>query len=834
MSELPVKQVIPDLSRALESHRRAVLSAPPGSGKTTLVPLELLDTPWLDGAGILLLEPRRLAARAAASRMASLLNESVGERVGYTIRLERKISRNTRIEVVTEGILTRRLQQNPELPGVGLVIFDEFHERNLHSDLSLALALDAQQGLRDDLHLLVMSATLDQQRISALMDDAPIVQAEGRQFPVTNRYLGQIPEKRKIAEQVAGAIVRAYQSEAGDVLAFLPGVAEIRGVEKLLASRFSADDIKPLITPLYGDLPKAAQDRAILPDLKKRRRIVLTTSIAETSLTIEGIEVVVDCGWTRMPRFLPGMGLTRLETVPVSQAAAVQRAGRAGRLGPGVCYRLCAESYHDQLQAHHPAEILQTDLAPLALQLASWGVADPTQLRWLDPPPRGAFSQAVDLLQTLGALDQQGRLTTLGKRMAELPTHPRLAHMLVHTPSKKRQLVSDIVSLLSERDIINSREDGCDLGLRLRLLNAWRENRAPANVAASSCRHIDRISKDWLRRLQRKDRLEKSQLSVGQLLALAFPDRLAQRSGHARFRLVNGRAVRLAEHDPLANEPFLVAAQLDAGRSEGRVRLAASIDLEEIRSLPEARINEVEEVVWDKRLLRVNASLEERLGALVLSRKTLPPGESEIIKAAMIEGIQFMGLDALPWTPLIRQWQDRVIWLGAHTDDSIWPDLSDDWLIEHLEVWLGPWLDSVQSKGQLQRLDLFTILQTRLTWEQQQSLNQWAPTHLKVPSGSKIALQYSKNSVPVLAVRLQEMFGLTETPKVGQKPLAVMLHLLSPAQRPIQITDDLAGFWLRTYSDVKKELKGRYPKHYWPDDPLQAQATNRVKPRKSR
>ncbi|MES9941572.1 MAG: ATP-dependent helicase HrpB [Candidatus Thiodiazotropha sp. 6PLUC2] len=833
MSDLPVKQVIPDLNRALESHRRAVLSAPPGSGKTTLVPLELLDSSWLNGGGILLLEPRRLAARAAASRMASLLGESVGERVGYSIRLERKVSRKTRIEVVTEGILTRRLQQNPELPGVGLVIFDEFHERNLHSDLSLALTLDAQQGLREDLHLLVMSATLDQKRISALMDDAPIVQALGRQFPVTCHYLEQIPEKRKIAEQVAGAIVRACQCETGDVLAFLPGVAEIRSVGKLLGSRFSDYERVPLITPLYGDLPKAAQDRAILPDQKKRRRIVLTTSIAETSLTIEGIKVVVDCGWSRMPRFLPGIGLTRLETVPVSQAAAVQRAGRAGRLGPGICYRICAESYHTQLQAHHPAEILQTDLAPLALQLASWGVADPMQLRWLDPPPRGAFSQAIDLLQVLGALDEHGRITTLGRRMVELPTHPRLAHMLVHTSSEKRELVSDIVSLLSERDIISSREEGCDLALRLRLLNAWREKRAPANATASSCRYIDRISKDWLRRLQHKGCHQQKQISVGQLLALAFPDRLAQRTGHARFRLVNGRAVRLAEHDPLANEPFLVAAQLDAGQSEGRVRLATSIDLEEIRSLPETRINHLQEILWDKRLQRVSSSLEERLGALVLSRKPLPSGDSELIKAAMIDGIRIMGLDALPWSRSVRQWQDRVIWLGSHTDDSNWPDLSDHWLIEHLETWLGPWLESILNKEQLQRLDLLTILQTQLTWEQQQSLNQWAPTHLKVPSGSKIALQYTRDAGPVLAVRLQEMFGLAETPKICNKQVPVMLHLLSPAQRPIQITDDLAGFWIRTYSEVKKELKGRYPKHYWPDDPLQAEATNRTKRRKS-
>lgn len=835
MTELPVRQVIPQLSKALAEHGRAVLSAPPGSGKTTLVPLELMDAPWLGGAGILLLEPRRLAARAAAGRMASLMSESVGDRVGYTIRMERKVSRKTRIEVVTEGILTRRLQHNPELPDVGLIIFDEFHERNLDSDLSLALALDAQQGLRDDLRLLVMSATLDQKRVSELMANAPVIEAQGRQFPVKSFYLGQTPDKRSIAEQAVGAIVQAWQSNSGDILAFLPGVAEIRRTMKLLQKRFSGNSSPVLICPLYGDLSKADQDRAILPDPKQRRRIVLTTSIAETSLTIEGIEVVVDGGWSRMPRFLPGIGLSRLETVPVSQAAAEQRAGRAGRLAPGICYRIGSESYHRQLAAHHPAEIMQTDLAPLALQLASWGVADPNQLRWLDPPPKGAFSQGVSLLRALGALDEQYRITALGRRMAELPTHPRLAHMLVHTADEMLQIGCDVVALLSERDIFLSRDHGSDLGLRLRQINSWREEGASDQRISSACRHIDRVSKDWLRRLKyQRARVKSEDLSLSQLLALAFPDRIAQRTGHARFRLVNGRAVRLSEDDPLAGAVYLVAVQLDAGQSEGRVRLALSIDLDEIRCLPEVNI-EVEEVVrWDRRLERVNSSQEERLGALVLSQKPLSIGDPEVVKTAMIEGVRMMGLAALPWTAAARQWQQRAIWLGGQLDDPDWPDISDVWLLDHLDGWLLPWLDNIQSKAQLQRLDLLSILQSSLTWEQQKSLNQWAPTHLKVPSGSKIGLCYTADAAPVLAVRLQELFGLTDTPKVGQKQVRVMLHLLSPAQRPIQITDDLAGFWLRTYSEVKKELKGRYPKHYWPDNPLQAEATHRPKPRKVR
>ena len=834
MTELPVKQVIAELSETLATQGRAVLSAPPGSGKTTLVPLELLNSPWLDGNGILLLEPRRLAARAAASRMASLLGEKVGERVGYSIRLERKVSRNTRIEVVTEGILTRRLQRDPELPGVGLVIFDEFHERNLHSDLSLTLTLDAQQGLREDLRLLVMSATLDQKSVSALLHDAPVIQAQGRQYPITHHYLDQAGDKYRIAEQVVRAIAKAWQDEQGDILAFLPGVGEIRSAQKLLEEQMKRQNQAVLITPLYGDLAKDDQDRAILPDPNKRRRIVLTTSIAETSLTIEGIRVVVDGGWSRMPRFLPALGLTRLETVPVSKAAAEQRAGRAGRLGPGVCYRICSESAHSQSIPHHPAEILQTDLAPLALQLATWGVADPDQLRWLDPPPKGAFAQAVTLLQTLGAVDQQGRVMPLGRRMAELPTHPRLAHMLIHAPGDQRQLVSDLVALITERDPLSIRDDGSDLTLRLALLKQWREKNLTEPRHRSACRHLDRVSKDWLRRLRVKGGGESSSLlSVGELLALAFPDRIAQRSAHGRFKLVTGRAVRLAEDDPLAGEDYLVAVHLDAGQNEGRIRLAASIGLQDVHALPEITLEERSVVCWDRREERVTTSSEEVLGTLVLSRKKLTNPDPESVKAAMIDGVRTMGIGALPWSKALRQWQLRVNWLVAQLDDSEWPDLSDKWLSDNLESWLVPWLGGIQSKQQLQRLDLQAILLTRLSWDQQQTLKSWAPTHLSVPSGSKIPLRYTADEAPVLAVRLQELFGLNDTPRICQGRVPVILHLLSPAHRPIQVTDDLAGFWQRTYAEVKKELKGRYPKHYWPDNPLLAEATHRAKPRKS-
>ncbi|MCU7906248.1 MAG: ATP-dependent helicase HrpB [Candidatus Thiodiazotropha sp. (ex Epidulcina cf. delphinae)] len=836
MDELPVKQVMPALAEALTTSGSAVLSAPPGSGKTTLAPLALLTSAWLGNGNILLLEPRRLAARAAAARMAELLGESLGEKVGYTIRLERKVSRLTRIEVVTEGILTRRLQKDPQLQGVGLVIFDEFHERNLHSDLALALTLDVQQGLREDLRLLVMSATLDCNRISQLMGGAPIIEAEGRQYPVTHRYLGWVPDKKRLAEQVTQAVSHAWRRETGDLLVFLPGVGEIRRTQQSLASRLVDLDPPPLICPLYGDLPKADQDRAIRPDKGRRRRIVLTTAIAETSLTIEGVGVVIDSGWSRLPRFLPSIGLTRLETAPVSRAAADQRAGRAGRLGPGSCYRLWSEAHQARLPNHRPPEILQADLAPLALELAIWGVADPKSLNWLDPPPQAAYDQACDLLQRLGAMDHRRRLTPVGRRMAGLPTHPRLAHILLNATGADLHPICDLVALLSERDILLHRTDdrhGVDVDLRLRLFGAWRESREAGRLDEKRCRLVDRVSRDWRRRLRRTViRRQGGSLSVAQLLVLAYPDRLAQRTGHGRFRLINGRAVRLADDDPLAGQAFLVAAQLDAGQAEGWVRLAAGISESEIRALPDLPIEQVEVVAWDRQSKRVNAACEERLGVLLLKRRQLNRADPQVVCVAMLQGIREMGLDTLPWSRPLRQWQARVCWLGEQLRDPQWPDLADGWLSENTPQWLGAWLEGIHSREQLRRLDLTAILQSLLSWEQRQQVEREAPAYLRAPSGSKIALRYAPGMPPVLAVRLQEMFGLTETPRICRGRVPVTLHLLSPAQRPMQITDDLPGFWKRTYPDVKRELQGRYPKHYWPDDPLQAAPTGRAKPRR--
>lgn len=838
--ELPVKAVIPSLSTALAEHPSAVLCAPPGSGKTTLVPIEMLDAPWLAGGRILMLEPRRLAARAAAARMACLLREAVGERVGYAIRLERKISARTRIEVVTEGILTRRLQDDPTLSGVGLVIFDEFHERNLQSDLALALSLDAQQGLREDLRLLVMSATLDSDWVSALLGGAPVITAQGRSYPVQLHYMPEMPDRRRIAEQTASAARQAYRREQGDLLVFLPGVSEIKRTLGLLQQGLADETPPPVLCPLYGDLPKAEQDKALLPDPAGRRRIVLTTSIAETSLTIEGVTTVVDSGWSRLPAFLPGIGLTRLETLPVSRAAADQRTGRAGRLGPGSCYRLWPEHYQARLPAFQPAEILQADLAPLALDLASWGVSDPQALRWPEPPPAAAYAQACELLQELGALDRQRRLTPLGRGMARLPLHPRLAHMLLRCDPAHRRTVCDLAALLSERDIAPRTSDvggSADITLRLHLLEAWRSAAAGArgntSYDAAACRQVDRLSRDWLKRLQgAAPSVETADLSLAQYLALAYPDRLAQQTAHGRFRLVSGRAVRLAEDDPLAGEEFLVAAQLDAGRTEGRVRLAAGIGEAEIRSLPDLQIETHERIAWDRSAQRVGMRCEERLGALVLRQSPLRDADPDKVLEAMLQGVAEMGLQALPWNRSLNQWRDRVCWLHQTMQESGLPDLSDTWLSGHLKQWLAPWLSGITSHAQLQRLDLSAILKGLLSWEQQQLLEREAPSHLQVPSGSRIALKYSAGEAPVLAVRLQELFGLSQTPRVGGGRVPVMLHLLSPAQRPMQITDDLGGFWQRTYPEVKRELMGRYPKHYWPDKPWEAEATARAKPRK--
>ncbi len=834
MEFLPINSVLPELRTALGAGRRLVLQAPPGAGKTTAVPLALLDEPWLAGKTILMLEPRRLAARAAAARMAQLLGESVGQTVGYRVRFDQKVSKATRVEVLTEGILTRRLQQDPELAGVGLVIFDEFHERHLHSDLALALCLDSAEALREDLALLVMSATLDGGAVAKLLD-APLVTSEGRAYPVDTRYLSRDAEGR-ISDVVTAAVHRALAECEGDVLVFLPGSGEIRWVAEALKG--SAPAIQ--IHPLYGDLPLEEQQRAILPDPQGARKVVLATNIAETSLTIEGVRVVIDSGWQRVPRFDPRSGLTRLDTVRVSRASADQRAGRAGRLGPGVCYRLWGEGTQRGLVPFALPEIATADLAPLALDLSLWGTNDATALRWLDAPPAGALAQARQLLSELEAVDTVGRITAAGREMAALPLHPRLAHMLVKAETMGLAgLACDVAAILTERDLLRgpAAQRDCDFGVRLEALQAHRRDGRDGarrfDADPNACAAAERAARQWRHLLHAQAPGPEAIGEAGLLLALAYPDRVAaRRSGEeGRYLLASGRGGRLEPHCRLAREPFIVAADLDGAGDDSRIRSAAAVARDELERALAARLAWREEVRWDAATEAVVVRRVRGLGLVVLEEAPLPRAAPERLVAAMAEGIRTLGLACLPWTDEARQLQARVGSLRLWQPEAGWPDLSDAALLQGLEQWLAPFLNGVTRRAHLARLDLVEILKAHLGWEPARRLEQEVPTHIEVPSGSRKRLHYEVGQPPVLAVKLQEMFGLADTPRVANGRVAVMLHLLSPAQRPIQVTQDLRGFWERTYAEVKKELKGRYPKHPWPDDPWSAAPTARAKPR---
>jgi ATP-dependent helicase HrpB len=834
MIPLPIDEVLPELRTTLAAHRALVLQAPPGAGKTTGVPPALLNEPWLAGRTILMLEPRRLAARAAAARMAQLLGESVGETVGYRIRFESKVSARTRIEVLTEGILTRRLQTDPELKSVGLVIFDEFHERHLHADLALALCLDSQHGLREDLKIMVMSATLDGEGISKLLSDAPLVTSRGRSFPVAVHYLPRDPSG-PLAPTVCGAVLRAFEQHEGDILTFLPGAWEIRRTQELLEERLRGTVD---ISPLYGDLPWEAQDRALRP-ANGRRKIVLATPIAETSLTIEGIRVVVDSGFARVPQFDPKSGLSRLTTVRISRASSEQRAGRAGRLAPGACYRLWSETTQRGLIPQSIPEIRSADLAPFALELSAWG-ATPEALSWLDPPPPTALNQARTLLTELDALDAAGRITETGRAMVRLPLHPRLAHML-HAAERMHlgALACDIAALLSERDIFTGESRrSADFTQRLEALWAFRRQGRPAAASlradANACARVNQAAQQFQRLLSVTGSAQVTDIEhVGLLLALAYPDRVAlpRAPGDNRYLLASGRGARLHESEMRLRQSCIVAASIDLGETEGTIYLAAPVTLEELRAHLASHIREEEGVRWDVPSQTVMARREERFGALVLDSKPLTNADPEKMRGAMLEGIRRLGLDALPWTPDARDWQARVLSLKAWLPEEDWPDVSDAALLATLDDWLGPYLDGIARRDHLVRLDLLAILQARLDWNQSKRLEQDAPTHITVPSGSHLKLDYKPGESPVLAVKLQEMFGLADTPRVARGRVPVTLHLLSPARRPIQVTQDLRGFWERTYAEVRKELKGRYPKHPWPDDPWNAVPTARAKRR---
>jgi len=831
---LPVETVHPELARALAESGAAVLVAPPGAGKTTMVPPALLDEAWLGGRKILLLEPRRLAARAAARWMAELHREEPGQTVGYRIRRESRAGPATRIEVVTEGILTRVIQDDPSLEGVGLVIFDEFHERSIHADLGLALAIQSRAVLRPDLRILVMSATLAAEPVASLLGDVPVITTEGRSYPVVTRYLPPRPEIR-IEAAAASAVRRALAEEEGDILVFLPGQGEIRRVAGQLVTPSSVS-----VLPLYGNLAQAEQDLAIRQSPPGRRKVVLATSIAETSLTIDGVRVVIDAGFSRVPRYSPGSGLTRLATVRVSRASADQRRGRAGRTAPGVCYRLWAEAEDQQLLPRSTPEILEADLAPLALELALSGVEDPMELCWLDPPPPAALSEARVLLRQLGALDGAGRATRHGRRMAELGTHPRLAHLLIRGAELGAgSLAAELAALLEGRDILRGttgRPDA-DLSLRLELLerrevptlfHGWTVDRGGVERVREEVRAWRAATRPVAAAAREAGSGPGQPVSAGVLLAFAYPDRVGQRRpGQAgRFLLRNGQGMT-TDSPALLHAEFIVAAQLDGDRRESRLWLGAPISAGEVEAHFGDQIESEEVLEWDEEAGGLIAEHRERLGALALGAKPIKDLDPDLVRQAIMAWLRRGGLETLAWSDESRRIRERLMFLHRLLGRP-WPDVSDAGLAASVDRWLGPHLAGVRRRTQLDRIDLAEALLGMLDWQTRRDLDDLAPTHLVVPSGSRIRVDYADPAAPVLAVRLQEVFGLTESPRVGGGRVAVTMHLLSPAQRPVQVTQDLAGFWRTSYFDVRKEMRGRYPKHYWPDDPLVAEPTRRT------
>lgn len=846
---LPVEDILESLKQQLSERHEVVLEAPPGAGKTTLVPLALMDEPWLKHRKILMLEPRRIATRSAAHRMASLLNESAGQTIGYRMRLESKVGKNTKVEVITEGILTRMLQQDPSLNDVGLVIFDEFHERNLDSDLALSLCLKGRDLFRDDqdpLKILVMSATLDSQATSELLGDAPVVKSEGKAYPIDIIYGQARQAKERIIDRMVATIKRAIdENPTSSVLAFLPGQGEIRRTADELSNWVFDRKIQGVhLHPLYGNLSIEDQQQAMSPLSGQQlndQKIVLATNIAETSLTIDGVDVVVDCGLVREAKFNPAIGMTGLHTVKISKASSDQRAGRAGRLRPGKCYRLWSADQQGQLAAHSTAEILNADLAPLVLQLLQWGVGDPKQLSWIDPPPKGLWQKAIDLLRSLGAIKRKTNgwgLTKHGQAMTSLPVHPRLAHLLLCGSAigciKPAALLA---SMLSDRDPFS--RDNVDISDRLELLNGKS--------------HCPPMHKGWLHRTrQLAQKFEQQTLKVkrpgkishlitaeqlpGYLLACAYPDRIARQRHSGGYQLANGRSAKLMGDHHLANNGWLAIAEVSSmqGGKGDIIRSAVKLDagLFELALSNAVELDTIAE--WDTKTNRFVAEQQQKIGVLIVQRTRLNTVPAEAKSAALIQQLRKQGLGLLPWTAELTQWCARVTLLrsieGANLDNGNWPDVSEEGLLATLEEWLAPYLDTVNLLNDFKKIRLTNILHARLPWEKQQTLNKLAPTHLKVPSGSSIRIDYAE-SPPVLAVKLQEMFGCEQSPAVIAGKVPLLIHLLSPAGKPLQITQDLASFWRTSYHEVKKEMRGRYPKHPWPDNPQVEMATWKTKKR---
>jgi ATP-dependent helicase HrpB len=831
-TDLPIVEIIPELKEKLKESPVIILQAPPGAGKSTILPLELIDEKWLSGKKILMLEPRRLAARSVAGRMAQLLNEDIAETVGYRIRFENRCGKNTRIEVVTEGILTRMLQHDNALEQTGLVIFDEFHERSLNADLALALCLQVQQVLRSDLRILIMSATLDSAKLSELLNNAPILSSQGRQFPVSIKYLN-IDEKEYLPQRMARGIKTALKEQQGDVLAFFPGAGEIQRAQQLLEN----EGLPVSIHPLFGDLSSQKQQEAILPHPHGTRKVVLATSIAETSLTIEGITTIVDSGFSRVPVFDARSGLTRLETVKVTKDAADQRAGRAGRLGPGVCYRLWSEGSHIHLNPNRKPEILEADLAPLMLELYEWGIQNINELLWINPPPAGNVSQAKELLKELGAVTDN-KINARGKEMLQMPTHPRIAHLLIEAKHWQGKdpgtnytcLSTDVAAMLEERDPLQ-KESGTDLSLRVEALRKWRSKEF-VNADRRVLERIERLAQSWRKLIKTEtDNSAPDHYAVGKLLAAAYPERVAKRidKKSLRYRLANGRIVKMLEQDPLHQEEYLAIAQLDAGSSEGKVFSAAALDPADLADLA----TEKQIVVWDKERGMITAAIEKCVGGIVLESKPITKINEELRIPVLCKVIREQGLKMLGWDESQDSLQARILSLRKWRPEENWPDVSNEHLLDTLEEWLSPYLLNIYKATELQKLDLNQIIRSILPWELAQKLDSLAPAAMEVPTGSMIRLKYFNDGSKIeMAVRLQEVFGLFETPTVNDGRNKVLMQLLSPGYKPVQVTQDLNSFWNKTYFEVRKDLLSRYPKHHWPQDPLTAEAMRGPKKRK--
>jgi len=826
---LPITAIIADIRRALQRAPRLVVQAPPGAGKTTLVPLALLDEPWLQARKIIMLEPRRLAVRAAARRMADLSGQSLGRTAGYRTRLDSCAGPHTRIEVVTDGILTRMLQSDPELPEAGLVIFDEFHERSLQADLALALLLDAQAALRPDLRLIVMSATLDADGLGRSLQ-AEVLSAEGRSYEVVTHYRERAVQNAP-EQETAQQVLAALRTEPGSVLVFLPGAAEIRRTAALLRGNVPPD---AQVVPLYGNLSRAEQDRAIVPAAAGTRKVVLATSIAETSLTIEGVRVVIDCGLARVPRYDAGADMTRLATLPVSRAAADQRRGRAGRSEPGVCYRLWTRAQDRSLPEHYEPEIKNTDLAGCALELALWGVSDPAQLFWITPPPAGPFKRARKLLLRLGALDAHGRITAEGRRMAGMGLHPRLAYMVLRGMDRGLgSLACDMAALLSERDVLRFSGGDYDADIRLRLEALCGGSGARAGTAdAAACRSVLDVSARLKKQLGCAAHSRRDIDSAGVLLAHAYPDRIAQKRSGMEYVLACGRGAFFPVVDNLCTHEYLAVATLDGAARRARIFLAAPLEREEIFRHFADRIQADERLSFDAQSRSVAAERVQRLDRLVLQRAPLHKPDPGRVRRALLDGIESLGIACLPWTDELRQWQARVLLLRGACGQS-WPDVSDAGLAAQCAGWLEPFLGSARRLDQVSSRNLQDALAALLPHGSHAALDALAPRTCLLPGGRRVRLQYPEGGAPpVLAARIQDLFGLRDAPAVAEGRVRVVVHLLSPAMRPVQITTDLDGFWKNSYHVVRKELKGRYPKHSWPEDPLLA--TIRPRPQKKK